>query len=212
MSETKIDLQAPEVQAAITAAIDEAVKGLKAKNEQLIGELRTARKTATVDPEEYSRLLEENRALSEQVSDLNKANKLAMSDAEKMKKLFEAENGFSSKLLIDNGITAALTGAGVKPELLKAAGALFKSQAAIKVEGDSRSAVIGDKSVNDFIKEWANTDEGKHFVAAPLNGGGGANGGGGQSGSKQVTRSAFDQMSQNDRKSFSLNGGTVIDG
>jgi hypothetical protein len=40
--------------------------------------------------------------------------------------------------------------------------------------------MVGDKPISEYLKEWATTDEGKHFVAAPNNNGGGSQGGGGE--------------------------------
>jgi len=54
---------------------------------------------------------------------------------------------------------------------------MFAGQAQIIADGDTRVAKIGDKSVSDFVKDWAASDDGKHFVSAPANGGGGSQGG-----------------------------------
>jgi hypothetical protein len=56
---------------------------------------------------------------------------------------------------------------------------MLKENVQIVVEGDARIAKIGDKALSDFVKEWAAGDEGKHFVQAPANSGGGATGGNG---------------------------------
>jgi hypothetical protein len=56
---------------------------------------------------------------------------------------------------------------------------MLKENVQIVVEGDARVAKIGDKALSDFVKEWAAGDEGKHFVQAPANSGGGATGGNG---------------------------------
>jgi hypothetical protein len=55
--------------------------------------------------------------------------------------------------------------------------ALWKGQAAIRADGDNLVAVIGDKPITEFVTEWASTEQGKHFVLAPRNVGGGAPGG-----------------------------------
>jgi len=80
--------------------------------------------------------------------------------------------------LVDNGLVSELTKAGVtNPYHLKAAQALLKSQVQLVQDGETKLAKVGDKNLPDFVKEWANGDEGKHFVAAKQNAGGGANGG-----------------------------------
>jgi len=207
-----IDINDPEVQGAIRAAIEEEVKGLKAKNSDLLEKLKKATKNAEIDPDDYHRLKDENESLSDKLSDAQKAIKTALSDTDKFKKAAESESNFVSKLLVETGLNDALTKAGVKPELSKAVKALFASQAAIKIEGDNRQAVIGDKDINSFVTEWAASDEGKHFIAAPLNSGGGASGGGGQSGSvKSMSRSEFDAKSPIERATFFKSGGKLVD-
>ena len=44
-------------------------------------------------------------------------------------------------------------------------------------DGENRGAKVGDKALTDFVSEWAQSDEGKHFVTAPANSGGGAGAG-----------------------------------
>jgi hypothetical protein len=53
---------------------------------------------------------------------------------------------------------------------------LLSTQAKVIADGDTRKAVIGDKELSQFVTEWSSSDEGKHFVQAPANGGGGADG------------------------------------
>ena len=105
-----------------------------------------------------------------------KSQKEITKQLETVAKQLESESGFTSKLLLDNGLTDALVKAGIKKELLPAAKALFSQQAKVIAEGDTRKAVIGDKELSAFVGEWAASDEGKHFVQAPANGGGGADG------------------------------------
>lgn len=209
---SEVDVNAPEVQAAIKAAIEEAVTGLKNKNTELLGELKKARKDSAIDPEDYNRLKEEHSATQDKLAEVTKLFKAEQTNVEKIKKAYETEIGFTSQLLIDNGLNDALSSVNVKPELAKAAKALFKSNAAIKADGDARVPVIGDKSIADAIKEWSATDEGKHFILAPVNSGGGATGGGHGAGKNQVTRTHFDSMGHQDRATFAKSGGVVIDG
>jgi hypothetical protein len=96
---------------------------------------------------------------------------------------------------------------------MDAAKALLKMQATIKAEKGEYSALIGDKPIGDFVKEWTGSDAGKHFVTADNNSGGGANGGGNNnSNSKTMTRTAFDAADHGTRASFAKAGGKVIDG
>lgn len=186
-----IDINAPEVQDAIKEAVNDAVSGLKNKNTELLAELKKARKDSAIDPDDYNRLKDEKSQLEDKLAEAQKAIKASSSEVDKLKKAHESEAGYVQKLLIDNGLSDAILKAGVKPELAKAAKALFAGQAAIKIDGDNRSAVIGDKSIDDYIKDWAASDEGKHFIAAPLNQGGGGQGGSGGGQPKTLTRDQF---------------------
>jgi hypothetical protein len=179
-----IDLNDSEVKAAIKAAADaavsEATAGLLAKNQELLGKVKKLQKDAAIDPAEYQALSEAKDTAEAKLAEALKTVKQATAQEEKDRKALEAETGYVSKLLVDNGLTEALLKAGVKPEMSKAVKAMLAGQVSLKVEGDKRLAVVGDKALGDFVTEWAQSDEGKHFVAAPANKGGGAQGGGGE--------------------------------
>lgn len=173
-----IDLKAPEVQEAIRAAVDEATVGLKTKNEELVGEVRKLRKGKEIDPAELERRDETIAELQGKLDEANKLAKTAKADAEKATKALATEQGFTQRLLVDNGLTAELVKAGVKEAVhIKAAKAMLAAQVQIVADGENRVAKVGDKTLEAFVGEWAKGDEGKHFVAAPANNGGGANGG-----------------------------------
>jgi regulator of replication initiation timing len=176
-----------EITAEIQAAIDDAVAGLKAKNTELIGEVKKLRKGQEIDPEDFNRLKEDNDALADKLAETQKAVKAAQTEAEKLKKAYADESGFTQKLLVDNGLTEALVKNGIAPQFLSAVKALFAGQTQVVTEGDSRSAKIGDKSLTEFVTDWSKTDEGKHFVAAPANSGGGSNGGRGHAGTADLS-------------------------
>lgn len=174
-----IDLKAPEVQEAIRQAVEEATAPLIAKRDELLGEVKKARKGQQIDPETVTKLEDQIEALKGELTTAQKAAKTATSDAEKARKALEAAEGFTQRLLVDNGLTDALTKAGVtNPVHLKAAKALLAGQVQIVADGDSKVAKVGEKALADFATEWAKGDEGKFFVAAANNGGGGSSGGG----------------------------------
>ena len=208
-----IDTDTPEGKSALKEQIEEAVAGLSAKNKELLAEVKEARKSRTIDPKEIEDRDNEIEALKGQLGEAQKTVKLATTEAEKAKKALEGAEGFTQKLLVDNGLTDALTKAGVtNPVHLKAAKSMLAGQVAIVADGDNRSAKIGDKDLSAAIGEWAKGDEGKFFVAATQNNGGGANGSNSSGGnSKTVDRSAFDAMNHVERASFAKGGGTVTD-
>ena len=77
--------------------------------------------------------------------------------------------------MVENGLTEALLAANVAPQFVEAAKAMLGKGVTVATDGDTRKAVVGDKSLGDYVKEWAASDSGKHFVSAPANGGGGSN-------------------------------------
>ena len=209
-----IDLNDSEVKAAIKAAADaavsEATAGLLAKNQELLGKVKKLQKDAAIDPAEYQALSEAKDTAEAKLAEALKTVKQATAQAEKDRKALEAETGYVSKLLIDNGLTDALLKAGVKPEMSKAVKAMLAGQVSLKVEGDKRLAVVGDKALGDFVTEWAQSDEGKHFVAAPANQGGGANGGAQGAGkTKVMARAAYEQLPPDQKMAFIKDGGKL---
>lgn len=174
-----IDWTDPEAKAALEAAVDDAVSGLKAKNVDLAARLEKARKGRDIDPDEHNQLEARNAELETQLATATKANKTATAELDKIKKAHESESNFTRQLLVDNGLVDALTKAGVtNPTSLKAAKAMLKDGVSLVVDGDIRKAMFGEKDLNEAIVEWAGSDEGKHFVAAPSNSGGDSKGGG----------------------------------
>lgn len=175
-----IDLNAAEVKEAIQAAVAEATKGLVSKRDELLAELKEARKGKTIDPAELEKRDARIEELEGKLSESTKAQTAALKEAKKATDALQASEGFTQRLLVDNGLTDALTKAGVtNPVHLKAVKSMLAGQVQIVAEGENKLAKVGDKPLADFIGEWAKGDEGKFFVAAPNNSGGGANGGGG---------------------------------
>lgn len=166
-----------EQKAAIDAMIEEATAGLVAKNQQLLAEKKKLQKNAEIDPQTVVELEAQVEKLQGDLTASQKAAKEATKAAETAANQLKAESGFTQKLLIDNGLTDALVKAGVAAPYINAAKSMFAGQAKIEAEGENRVAKIGDKALQDFVKEWAGSDEGKFFIQAPQNGGGGSQGG-----------------------------------
>lgn len=156
------------------------LEAVLAKNRELLGELKSVKAKARgveIDPEDFARLQTENEELKTSLSKMERTTKTEM---DKLSKALSEKDGALQNYLIDGGITEALAKSGVRPEFVSAAKALLKQQASIRAENGSYQAVMGDKPLNDAITEWIASD-GKHFVSAPANAGGGAlsNGNGG---------------------------------
>lgn len=170
-----LDRNDPEVIALMKEAAEEATEALSAKNKELLAELRQAKakaKGSDVDPEEHARL---QTQVEELTSKLDKVTKDSTRQIEKLTKDLTDKDGALTQHLIDGGLSSALAKAGVAPHFMDAAKAMLRGQAAIK----DGAAVIGDKPLADHVTEWAGTDQGKHFVTAPANSGGGGQGGNG---------------------------------
>lgn len=195
----------------IKVAVEEATNGLVKKNSELLAELKEARKGKQIDPAELDKLQEKIDGLENQLTVSQKTIKEQQKAFEQTKAALDSESGFTSKLLLDNGLTDALVKAGVATPFLPAVKAMLSSQAKIAIDGDVRKAVIGDKDLSAFVTEWATSDDGKHYIAAPQNNGGGASGGSNSTGQQVVNRSTFDAMSHPERASFAKNGGKVTE-
>lgn len=167
MSEENNDLE--ELKAEVAA--------LSAKNRELLNEVKIARSKAKgveIDPSEYAALQSEVEALKAQ---LDKSQKEAAKTVDSLNKALQTKDGALQNYLIDNGLNDALLKAGVRPEMMPAVKAMLKSQTKLQEADGQYSALMGDKPLMDAVAEWAAGDEGKHFVSAPANTGGGAPGG-----------------------------------
>jgi len=184
-----------EQQAQIDEMIATATQGLVTKNKELLGKLSDAKKGATIDPAEHAKLEEQVAKLESDLAIATKANKTTLGDLDKIRKAHESESEFTKRLLVDNGLVDALTKAGVtNPVNLKAAKAMLKDGVTLIIDGDTRKAMLGDKELNDGILAWAGSDEGKHFIAAPSNSGGGAHGSGKPASADIMKLSAKERM------------------
>lgn len=203
--------------AELDAAVATANEAIEAKRDELLGENKKLkndlRATQTIKPEDLTAAEARADKAEAALAEAGKAVKSLTAERDKAVKTLESETGFTTKLLVENGLSAALTAAGVKEAPhLKAVMAMLTPAVQIVADGDNRVAKVGDKVLADHIKEWAASDEGKFFVTAPNNGGGGAQGGAGNAQtSKTVTRTQFEGMEPVARMTFAKDGGKVVD-
>lgn len=176
MSE-EIDLTSTEVQAAIAAAVTEAVDGLKAKNAELLGKLKKAQQGSTIEPADLEAAERERDEWKGKAQAAEKAAKQAAKAAEDATKRAADIDTAYGNTLRDQQLTEALTKAGVTNAVhLKAAKALLASGVQVVDENGTRVVKAGEVALDKHITDWASSDEGKHFVAAPDTTGGGAQG------------------------------------
>jgi alanyl-tRNA synthetase len=173
-----VDLNSPEVKAAIQAAVDSAVQPLIAKRDELLGEVKSLRKGKQISPEDLEKLEAEIETLKGNLQTANSELKTAKKVADETTKALQSEAGFTQKLLVENGLTEAFMKAGVKDQdyidLLKAK---HGSIAKVVVDGDSRKVMFGEKDMDTYLTEWKATDSAKKFISASNNTGGGTEGG-----------------------------------
>lgn len=210
------------IEALMSAKVEEETSGLKAKNNELLGKLKKSKETTDGLQSQFDELREAIDAKEAEAaakdgdiekirSQMTAKHETAM---EAVQKQLAAEQAVNRKLLVDNGLTSALTEAGVKTEYLPAVRALIQSSTDIElVDLDGqRSAQIGGENLKDYVTAWAQTDQGKAFVAAPDNSGGGANGSGsGNPQGKTMTREAFNQLPPREQSAVMKQGTRLTD-
>ncbi len=186
-----IDINDPEIKDAIKHAVEEATRPLLDKRDELLNEVKQLRKGKQVSPEDLEKLEQERDSYKEQLAKYEKDLKKANESVLNIQKQLESESNFTQRLLVENGLTDALTKVGVtNPAFLKAVKSTLASQVQLIAEGDTRVAKVGDKPLADFVTEWAKSEEGKYFVSAPANSGGGS--GGGSTGGSSQTKGKID--------------------
>jgi hypothetical protein len=181
------------IAAALETAQEEheaEVTRLTNKNTELLGKLKTARAGGDNADEvqrletELSEVQGKLRTAEGELRTVRRDLQTVTTERDAAQTSLESESTFARTMVVENGLTAALVEANVAPEFMEAARAMLAPTVTVKVDGDNRNAVVGDKPVLDYVKEWAVSDKGKHFVKAPANGGGNtqnntpANGGG----------------------------------
>lgn len=190
-------------------AQEEANKGLKADLTKAKNELR---KGQEIDPNEFASLQTENETLKGKLATLDKDFKKVTGERDTLAKTLETESKITIEMQRDADLTSGLASINVtNPINLKAAKALLAAQVAVVTEGEKRITKVGDKALADHLKEWAATEEGKHFISAPNNNGGSAPGGGGNPAGKTMNRAQFDALDQGSRAAFAKEGGKVVD-
>lgn len=206
-----IDLKDKEVIQAIKDAgyisADE-VKGLKDKRDELLSKLANGKATAAELEEAQSKLKEIEQDALKKAENWTELEARLLNDKNELEKTLKAKNGELTNSLIESTLIEELVTAKVAPHFMDAAKAMIKGQ----VEYSEGKISVGDKPLTEFVSEWAQSDNGKHFIAAPDNSGGGAPGGGGAGDAKTKTRSEFEALSPQARSDFfTKEQGKVVD-
>lgn len=185
-----------EGKAYIESLITEQTEGLKNKNQELLGknkkfkEERDSALSKITDLEEQNEELE--AAKVQKTSDVEAAlEKQAKKHQKQVDELTGKLTGSESqikKLLVDNGLNDALIKANVAKEHIPAVTALLKTTNNIEISSDDDTpvAMVGDKSLAEYVSEWSQGDMGKLYVSAQDNSGGGAQGSNGNASAADI--------------------------
>lgn len=222
-----------EANTLINEHVESEVSGLKTKNTELLGNLKKLKDENKAFNDRLEKLEEEKEAIESEKNSKSGDIKKITEDLEKKHRkelekltgqLTEKDNELSGtkKLLnthvVGEGLTAALVKAKVKPEFMAAAKAVIQAEIQAEVVDDNGKPVakFGGKAVEEFVTGWAQTDAGKHFVAADSNSGGGSNGtnGSGKASTnvKTIKKSEFDALSYAEKSKQSIEGVKVVEG
>ena len=161
------------------------------------------------DVKAYNKLMDSVKTDSLDVRLAEQEKRLTAQHELKLKALneqLESANGLVQKHVVDASLSKALLDANISPSYIEAVKALHKD----KVKLDGETVYLGDLPIQDGLKEWANSDAGKHFVKADENNGGGvANIKNGAGGAKTITREQYD-ANPAQYKEFFADGGKII--
>lgn len=152
-------------------ATERSNNGLKAD----LAKAKAKAKGADIDPDEYAKLQTENEDLK---FNFTKVQKDLAKQADTLTSQLKEKDSALTQYLIDSQLTDSLSKVGVLPQFMDATKSLLKSQATIRNDNGSYQALMGEKSISDAVKEWAVSENGKYFVKAPDNTGGGSSGSG----------------------------------
>ena len=161
------------------------IAALSAKNKELLDEKKSTKSGAERLLADAQEKIDELTMQVDQVKkDYEKQIKALAKERDDAAELAKSEQSANQRLLVDNGLTDALTKAGVRKELLAAARAMLKEQGIISIEseGDMRKAVAKLEDgkmlpLNEYIeKHFAASDVGKAFMPASRDSGAGASG------------------------------------
>lgn len=130
-------------------------------------------------------------------------------EIEGLQKVVSEKDMLVGKYVKDAQLEKAMAENGIAPQFAPAVRAMFRDQ--VKVNGEE--VLLNDLPLADSIKAWATSDEGKHFVQAPKNNGGGANGAEPANGKSETTikRADFDSMAPAAKAKAMESGAKLVD-
>jgi hypothetical protein len=212
----------PELQAIIDARVGEAVNGLKTKNSELLGKLKTAgdqlKTFDGIDPEAVRGIL--SKFANDEEAGLIAAGKLDEvldKRTTRMKAGFEQETAKEraareaaetradkfSRRVLENGIRAEATAAGLHQYAID--DALLRASATFKLDDEGNPVAVEDAFGKDgkplTLKEWFSDmkEKAPHWFPANANGGG-AQHSNTNPGAKTMKRTQYEALSPLDQR------------
>lgn len=206
-------------QQAAEALLDTLDRTLAQNAEDIKALKANVRAKDGLKPEDFAALEKERDEAIAKNTEAAKILKTLTKERDDATNKAQAESAANHRLLVDNGLTDALNRAGIRKEFLPAARALLKEQGIISVEaeGDVRRAVAktaDGKAVplEEYVtKHFALSDEGKAFIPAEGNSGGGSGGPARQGGtSKTMSMAEHQALDPKDQARFFADGGSLV--
>lgn len=132
-------------------------------------------------------------------------------ELDKVKEELGKQTSTVHNLVARQGLAKAMAEAGIAEPLREAVEAMYLPKVKIEDAGGEIQALLDNKPLADAMQEFAQSDKGKHYVAADKSGGGGSHEAGGGGNVKTVTRAQWDGMNHVARSKFAKDGGKVVD-
>lgn len=179
-----------EVKAAIAAAIAEETKGLKAKNSELLANIKALQADKAAAEEAAEAAAEEVASKAGDVDAIkNSMSKKHRAELDKVAAELEAANKQLTGLLIDNTVNQALAQNNVPSHAQRALSLLLKEGATIK---NGEAFTSDGTPLSDHVSTFFTSDEGRAWLPAPSNSGASAPGSTTKANAHGYTKENFD--------------------
>lgn len=206
------DPNCPDTKAAFETLYEARVAPLVKKRDELLQEVKDLRKDVnSADAPKIARLEQQLDAVQAELVTAKTAAESVKSELTSTKGKLTVTEKRANDLQIDNGLSAALSANKIGSQFVKAVDAMFRKDIVVKEVDGKTTLLVGDKPLGEAIKTFASSDEGKHFVIADQQGGGGARGGGADSSGKSLSREAFGGLGADEKMAHVKGGGTITD-
>jgi chromosome segregation ATPase len=166
------------------AAANKSIDALTAKNRELLDEKRSTKSGAERQlAEAQDKIMDLEGQIAKLGADHKKALDTAAVNLKTAQDLATTKSTTLSKLIRDEGLTRELVAVGVKKEFIGPVTAFLRDRIQVDEEKAEAFAMVKDaagkearKTLAEYAKEWAVSEEGKTFVGVPPSSGGGSQG------------------------------------